>query len=57
MQNTIPRYGTFVGMALSLSLLVGGGGGGGFINHSAGCSLSIYPLLNPVDVGIYLLAL
>ena len=44
-------------LSLSLSLLGGGGGGGGFINHSARCSLSIYPLLNPVDVGIYLLAL
>ena len=28
-----------------------------FINHSSGCSFSIYPLLNPVDVGIYLLTL
>ena len=28
--------------------------GGVFINQGALCSLSIYPLLNPVDVGIYL---
>ena len=39
--------------SLSLSLFWGRG----VINHSAVCSLSIYPLLNPVDVGIYVLAL
>ena len=48
-----PKVGDVCGHgSLSLSLL-----GGGFINHSAACSLSIYPLLNPVDVGIYLLTL